>query len=231
MAGNLKILGLAVVAVFSLSAVVASTAWAQQGKITSDGPVTLDLTETGANSWTTFGLKGECPGTFTGHEYNVTPHKSIAAGATKITITAFYSIGKCVVFHSGGEQSVTVTMNGCDYVLNLGSTVEADRYALTTDIMCPPGKAIEMHNWFPAVFGKCTLTIKSQTGIGGATVAANTGSNDLSITGTFKEILLERHGSGFGCSSETSTGGTRHVNLTIQGTDGFKNVRPIGISD
>ncbi len=44
---NLKALGLTLAAVFAMSAIAASAASAQQGTLTSDGPVTLYGTETG----------------------------------------------------------------------------------------------------------------------------------------------------------------------------------------
>lgn len=44
---NLKALGLALVAAFAMSAVTTSVASAQQGTLTSDGPVTLKTNELG----------------------------------------------------------------------------------------------------------------------------------------------------------------------------------------
>jgi hypothetical protein len=60
---RLKTLGLALVAVFALSAVAASAASAQQGKLTSDGPVTLTITETGVeqNFFEMFTSKSPAP--------------------------------------------------------------------------------------------------------------------------------------------------------------------------
>lgn len=65
---NLKALGLAAVAVLAFSAVAASAASAQQGKLTSDGPVTLTGEDTGVNFFKAFGSEVRCPDSkYTGH--------------------------------------------------------------------------------------------------------------------------------------------------------------------
>src|ERR1044072_3755126 len=80
---NLKAPGLALMAVFALTAMAASTASAQQGTLTSDGPVTLIGTETGEpndNSISMFGTTIRCPGsTHTAHHSNGSPHTTIRA--------------------------------------------------------------------------------------------------------------------------------------------------------
>jgi hypothetical protein len=97
---NLKALGLALVAVFALSAVAASAASAQQGFITSTGPVTLDGVEDGTNYFEIHNLEPfgkvrvECPGsTFKGHEVGST--KGIPSGAKTATITPNYNNLTC----------------------------------------------------------------------------------------------------------------------------------------
>jgi hypothetical protein len=88
---NLKALGLALAAVFALSALTASAASAQTvGKLTvaSGTSATLDGTENGVNRITVFGSFVECPGsTGTGHEFGTTPHVPVPAGASKVTLT------------------------------------------------------------------------------------------------------------------------------------------------
>ena len=91
MARNLKALGLALFVVFALSAVAASAASAQVGKLTSDGPVTLFGTQTGEaknNALIAFGGETTCTkASYTAHKYNVTPHDDIPSGESSITIT------------------------------------------------------------------------------------------------------------------------------------------------
>jgi hypothetical protein len=104
---NLKVLGLALVAVLAMSAVVASAAMAQNGLITSDGPVTLTGSETGANTnfWDAFGLQLTCPGSTTvGHKVGTS--EPIPSGSSEITATPNYK--NCVV--SGLNWPATVTM-------------------------------------------------------------------------------------------------------------------------
>ncbi|HET8862857.1 MAG TPA: hypothetical protein VFM94_06380 [Solirubrobacterales bacterium] len=127
MTRNVKAMGLALVAVLGMSAIVASAASAQQGKLTSDGPVTLTGSPTGTpdlSDFTFFGSSNsECPlYTYTGHKYNVTPHELIPSGATAITLSVSY--GK---FCNVGGAPMTADMNGCDFVLDIeGTTGSAD---------------------------------------------------------------------------------------------------------
>lgn len=226
MTRNLKALGLTMVAAFAMSSILASAAFAQQGMLTSDGPVTLHG-EAGTYTWTTFGLVVKCTGlSFTGHKYNVTPHTSINSGATQITLTPL-SMEDCTM-HDGTEEQrkVTVTMNGCDYAVNIEGAVEKNKYAASTDIVCPEGKAIELHNWFP--FPNCTVTIKSQSGIKNGTVK-NTESGDITLEGGFKEILIEKHGS-FLCPTESSKSTTLSMAATLEGRNEAGGSTAIAIS-
>ncbi|HSS05082.1 MAG TPA: hypothetical protein VLK89_07860 [Solirubrobacterales bacterium] len=214
---NLKTLGFALAALFAMSTMAASAASAQ-GFISSDGPVTLEMFETGVglNATTMFGQKVECPGTvYTGHQYNVTPHQLIPGGATTITVTPHYNNATCKSFP--GPHKATITMNGCDYVFHIGDTIGADLYGLTADIVCPAGKVIEKHvyvapNNEEALF--CTYTIKPQAGLVGAHVTTTTGVNDIDITGAFKNIHVVKHGP---CGAGTTNAGEWDIDLTVKG--------------
>ncbi len=220
MARNLKALGLALMAVFALSAVAASAASAQQGVLTSDGPVTLDMTETGAgqNATTMFGEKIECQGTiYTGHQYNVTPHIPIAVPTTLFTVTPHYNNANCTSFP--GPRKATITMNGCDFVFHIGNTVGADRYALTADIVCPAGQKIVKHVYLAPNNEEvpwCTHTIGTQFGLPGARLTTTTnGANDVDIIGAFENIHVEKHGM---CGAGTTNFAKWDVDLTVKGT-------------
>ncbi len=234
MTRNLKALGLALAAVLTMSAMVASAASAQQGKLTSDGPVTLEMTETGspsggANLFTTFGEKVECPGqTHTGHKFNVTPHQPIESGSTTITLTLGFKLGVCFV--GTGGLPTTWAMNGCDYVLHIGTTVAANEYALTTDIVCPAGKHIQLEefNKHPGGIRLCTFTIKPQNGIAGARVITTSASDDLDINGTFGGIHVERSGL---CGSATTASGEFHIDVTARGTNSEGAATGITVTD
>jgi hypothetical protein len=178
---NLKALGLTLVAVFAMSAMVASAASASV--ITSDGAVTLKGTETGvagSNSLSAFGQTLQCPGsTYTGHKVNVTPHVLVPSGATETTITPTYV--NCVDQES---RPLTVDMNGCDYVFKDATNVSAGTYSILVDIVCPVNKSIEVTG------GVCTLKVGAQTNKAGFHLT-NTGSgtsDDVDLTGEIKTI-------------------------------------------
>jgi hypothetical protein len=142
---NLKALGLALVAVFALSAVVASVASAQNGTLTSTGPFTLDGVNTGAasaNQLTAFGGTTQCPNvTYTAHKYNETPHKFIPNDVSTVTITPHY--GVCTSEFVFTSFPTTIDMNGCDYVFHIeGTTPGVDTYTVKATVECPTGKHI-----------------------------------------------------------------------------------------
>lgn len=230
---NLKALSLALTVSFAIGAVVVSVASAQQCVLTSDGPVTLNMSETGVdqNATTMFGEKIECVGTvYTGHYFNVTPHIAIPGAATTITVTPHYNNANCTSFP--GPRKVTITMNGCDFVFHIGNTVGADRYALFADIVCPAGQRIEKHVYVgpnDELESWCTYTIKPQAGLPGARVTTTTGgANDLDIVGAFQNIHVEKHGM---CGAGTTNFGEWDIDLTVKGTSMGGQATPITVTD
>jgi hypothetical protein len=227
---NLKVLGLALVAVFAMSALAASAASAQgvQGEFTtSNGTAqTLIGTETGvagSNALTSFGAKIECPGsTYTAHKFNVTPHVAIPNKETTATITPHYK--NCVAFNPASHP-ITVTMNGCDYVLHIGVTTGgvAGTYGATVDIVCPPNKVIEVHVYNNAAHTEllCTIKVKGQNGLAGAHVTNTAGTGTFDLTGLILGIHLEREGlcllDGKG---STTTAGELDIDLNVKSSSG-----------
>lgn len=226
-------MGFALAAILAIGALAASVASAQQGKLTSDGPVTLEGIETGEvvnNAYTTFGMGVECPGfSLTGHKYNVTPHEFISIGSTTLTITPHVKLGICYI-GIGSPQPTTWLMNGCDYVLHIGTTVTADEYAVTTDLTCPPGKHVQLEqfNEHPGGVRLCTYTIKPQNGIAGPRLITNTAADDVNLAGTFKNIHLERSGL---CGSATTATGEWHVDMTFKGKSTIGATTGITVTD
>ena len=220
---KLKAVGLALTVACAFGAVLSSAASAQNGRLTSDGPATLDMTEIAgqANAFTVFGGTTDCPGsTFTGHKYNVTPHEFIPSGAETITITPEYTSSSCQELEEGKKSKLTVTLNGCDYVLHLGGTVKevADTYATTLDVVCPVGKSIIKDVYFAENNENlkiCERTIGSQSGLSGGTITDKT-NGDLEIHGTYGGLRESRSGL---CGSETTETGAIDVNLTVKGTN------------
>ncbi len=234
---NLKALGLALVAIFALSAMLASMASAsRQGVLTSDGPVTLDGEEDGPNFFADPPAPGkvECPGSIvTGHRYNVTPHEAIPkTGETTVTITPHFENCK------NGGSKVTVTMNGCDFVFHVGETtekVEDGEYKLTADVICPAGKVIEVHQYLASNNENvltCTLTVPEQKGITGFDISNDVKegktTETLTATGTSKNVHVITEGL---CGSSTSLVAEQTINYTIKGTNATKEETGIKITD
>jgi hypothetical protein len=231
---NLKVLGLALVAVFAMSAIAASAASAQNGRITSTGPVTLDATEitTEVNALTAFGGEVKCPGsTITGHEVGSTT-KGVPSGAETATLTPDYNQAACVAVFSGTTHKATVTMNGCDYVLHAGTTTGvADTYSATVDVVCPAGASIIVDAYFAASNENlkiCEITVGPQTGLAGPTIKDTT-TGDLEVHGTFTGIHASQTGAGC-IGGSTTTTGQFHANLTVKGTNGAKENTAISLS-
>jgi|GEM_PF-1818906 len=233
---NLKALGLALVAVFALSA-MAATAASAQGKITSDSPVTLVISETGAagaNALTAFGYSVECPGTtYKGHKVNSTD--LIASGSTTATITPTYK-QPC---HVNGGRQATIAPNGCDFVFHVGGTVSAPIYNVMADVVCPVA-ADGIHvtvfgNTPPAAHGAniCTFEITGgalNQGLTGA--AAVTAGNHINVAGTFHSIHVERTGLCiFDGNGTTTTAGQFHLDATVAGKSSGGGATAVSLSD
>jgi hypothetical protein len=226
---NLKVLGLALVAVFAMSAVVASAASA--GELTSTtSPVTLISTETGAaeaNQLEAFGGFTRCPGTkFTGHKYNVTPHELITTPTSTITITPDY--GSCTTTLGSLENApTTVDMGTCDFVFHIGALVSAGTYKVTGTEVCSSGH-IQVTVFSSAAHSLrlCTLTTEAPAaGVGGPHLT--NGAGDVNISGTFASFKVVKSGL---CGSATEEGGKLKVDATIKGFTGGGAETGISIS-
>jgi hypothetical protein len=224
MTRNLKALGLALVAAFAMSAVAASAASAQNGVLTSDGPVTLRATQTGeasANSYTAFGLQSYCPeATGVGHEYNTTPHEFIESGSSTATMSPS-NVGRCL---GGGVFPATVDMNGCDGVYHIEETVGEDEYATREQLICPEGNHINL-----TLFSSeskhlesnpfCITTVtENEEGYSGL-VAQDTTNGYIDVTGTIEGILIHRESptGSILCTTGTTESGVIHVDGTGEG--------------
>jgi hypothetical protein len=197
---NLKVLGLALVAVFAMSAVAASMASADD--LTSESsPVILSGKQEGSDVLTITAGNIAC--------------KEIKYSGTTITPTTTVTVTPSYPEKtSAGEQNCTalgfpsiIHTNGCTYLFHIngaGSTTG------TVDIVCPAGKEITVTTNAPATI-KCTLHFPAQTGLGPVTYI-NTGA------GTTRELRIETKitnlkyshtaGTGLGtCTTGTGTTG------------------------
>jgi hypothetical protein len=228
---NLKVLGLALAAVFAMSALTASAASAQTtiGKLTvaSGTSATLDGTETGVNRITAFGGFVECfASTVSGGKYRTTPHQSVPAGASEITLTPNWV--NCTAVDGLGSHKATVTMKTCDYEARIGETTGgvANTYGLSIGVKCDgfgDTIQIDVYAFSGSELGgiQCTVKIKAQEDLTGAHLTTDTVNDDLSITGEITNIHAERSGSG--CATETTAFATQDIGLTVKGTDGSGN--------
>lgn len=233
---NVKALGLALIAVVVLSAVAAQVASAQ-GKLTSDGPVTLVGQVTGPvaeNSFTMFGGSTICPTlNIGGHEVAVTPHKPVPDGATQITVTPHF--GPCT---SLGFPS-TVDMNGCDLVFDLKETTVLSTYRVTVTYECDVGKHPVVTIFSSAAKHTanepfCQLEFTPVTDPGKQNVTArNTAAGHIDITGTIEGLEAHKKSptGSILCPSETTTAGVIHMDMTVEGRNGGGQVTGISLSE
>lgn len=247
MAGYFKSLGVALTTAIALCAVAAPVALAQeeQGLLTSPTPVTLNAAETGepasnANALTAFGAAIRCPGsTYTGHKYNVTPHDLILSGAVRITLTPHYKQENCTA--AAGIFRATVQTNGCDYVLRLGKTEpvenDEDTYAASTDIVCPPGKSIEVRVYTTEPKHDndepfCIAHVREQVGLEGAHFT-DTGTGLIDIEGTFEGVHAERTtlADPVLCPTQTTSIAKFDIDLTIDARSAGGEPKALSISE
>lgn len=244
---NLKALGLALVAVFALGAVVASAASAQQGTLTSDGPVTLkseELGVAGENALTAFAGPNvvECSGgtktVYTAHTYNVTPHVPIVTPATTATLTPHY--GTCVAKIGATTFPATIDLNGCDFDIHIGVTTGGvnGTYGVTFDVTCPVGKQIQVTIWTNATdhankaTPMCTIDVKEQLGLAGAHIT-DAGAGNLLLKGTVLNIHATKTKSPTHpllCPEVTTATSSFHINATVKGFTGGGGATAISLS-
>jgi hypothetical protein len=239
MSRNLKALGLALIAVFALSAVVASAASAQNGKLTSDGPVTLFGTQTGEaklNAVSLFGGETTCmKAAYTAHKYNVTPHELIVSGESSMTITPNY--GTCVWRNGGIAWFATYDMNGCDYALHLGTTKAASVYNTTTTIQCPVGQHITVTLFTTAAEHTagnsfCHFTITEKAAGYPGLLATDTKNGKVDLTGTVENITAHKKGSEpVLCQAGETNIGKIALDITLEGKDKAGAATAISLSD
>jgi hypothetical protein len=212
---NLKVLGLALVAVFAMSAVAAGAASAEKYAFHSAGPfTTLTGTQAGATNdvFTTDGGKVTCN--------TATYHGTIEAEETT-TISLAPTYSSCTLEPFG---SAVVSTNGCTYLIHAETRVGENDYTTNTDIVCPAGKEITVVG---TLFGttKCTIHIPAQnlgTGITVTNATSAGGVSDIQAHISFSNIkYTETAGSGFGaCTSTSGTANGAYSGFaTISGDD------------
>jgi hypothetical protein len=165
MVHKLKYLALAIGALCAIGAMLASSASAQEitGNVKVEKEATITATDV-VNSTLTYnatqrvvchvhydiGLQNE---TVTGSPGK---HKPVPIGSEYRTFTATPTYTQpnsletskpgCRGFNGATETRMTVTMNGCNFLLHLDTTIEGTQeYTVDATLVCPEGKKVEIH--------------------------------------------------------------------------------------
>jgi len=136
---KLKVLGLAFLAVFAMSALTASAAQAQL-KVTTTGPTWLTFSGSKAKGGDTLTNQTFTVGTLQVACAAVSGHATVTNGATEVTATDI-TYSECA---SNLPGPITITMNNCDYKFHGGKTDPSNaEHGIEgeVDLICPPGVA------------------------------------------------------------------------------------------
>jgi hypothetical protein len=175
---NFKALGLALVAVFAMSAVVASAAQATPGTLTAEGrTVTVTGEQVGEHVFTlTDHQTPPGSGVFANTKCKKTHFDGIGSvtdGATSITVTPTYI--ECTAF----GQPATIEHTSCKYVLKTETPTPAGTgWHVNTAIVCNPGDEIHVQT------GTCSVTVPAQEDLT-TSEATNSGTS-----GTGMDLLM-----------------------------------------
>jgi hypothetical protein len=220
MTRNLKVLGLALMAVCAMGALMASAASAQtQGKLTSDGPVFLLGTDTvgGVNELVYPGLPAtKCPGSHYKASAVGNQAVGIANGATQFTVVPNYTACKVGIFPA------TVVMTSCDYVFSLGLTTGgvAHTYGLGASVVCGvAGDTIHLEVYSDEAHTKkiCSVTFGAQTPTSELHATYNTATKKTRVHGVAKNIHANRTNLG-GCPPSATTNAAEYkVDVEVSG--------------
>jgi hypothetical protein len=193
---NLKVLGLAVVAVLALTAVMASAASAASYTASAYPATATGSNTKGSEVFTTEGGKVECDSHFQG---------SLSAASSTLTVTPKYT--GCEAF---GFLEATVSFESCDYLFHATSTSST-----TVDVVCPAGQSVKI------TAGTCKVEIKAQTGLksvgttnSGSSVIAKPNVTGIAYTVTQDGFLCPFGGTG------NKTGATYTGEVTLSRVGG-----------
>jgi hypothetical protein len=217
MTRNIKALGLALVAVFAMSAVAASSASALH--FTGGSGITkVHGAQVGLNVFTANGSPVECEeATFSG--------AVTAATTTEQTVDPAYN--KCRF--ASKTVNATVDINGCAFILTIPNAPNVNN---PVHVECPTTGSI-VHNGFNntkviivTVPGLCEITIPEQTPTGGGVKyepGTSGGKKDLTVNANVTGIHYTTHGNCQILSGKatdfTWTDGSYVGKVTVSGTN------------
>jgi hypothetical protein len=226
MARNLKALRRVLGAATAMSLIFASSAWAQV-VLTSDGPVKLTATESSATI-TAFGLKVACHAQYSIGNIFSTPHGTTAVPTSELTAAVTYT--GCLAYIGETKAPATVTMNGCDEVIHLGSVIGPFEISGTVDIKCPEtATQIEIHAYTNSEHKTsiCTTKIPLQNGLVSGFVKT-VGSN-VTLGGPVTGMHVTKTGLLCGGTAETNSGEI-DMDAVISGTSAGGAATSISVS-
>ncbi len=207
MSRKLKALGLALMAVFAIGAVASSAASAE---VTKSGLFTasvgaaeqakIDAEQVGVNTFTINGLSLTCGTvTLTGNPVTTkaSPEQDIVEGnkkgpeSTDVTLAPTFGPNNCHVVIAGLTKTITVTTNGCAFVLDAKTTETkgvVSNTALST-LECPTGKKIEVHIYSTTATETTTTCTYDIEPAANTTVSGITLDNKVNTPGSANDIL------------------------------------------
>jgi len=203
MVRKFKFLGLALVAVFAMSAVGASAASATVEFRSEGAPVTLTGTQEGeSNAFDVQFGEVKCKSA----KYTGT---TTTATATTVSVAPAYA--ECTF----AGVATTIDMNGCTYLLHV--TNAGPPYTGVVDVVCPGGAQIVVTGGT-----KCIVDVGPQTNLGPVTYT-NIGSGTtrevtLDLAGLTNITYTQTPGTGVGkCTSLTTGAGKYTGTATVTG--------------
>jgi hypothetical protein len=144
-------------------------------------------------------------------EYNGKP--AVAGSTTEAPVTLEPKYEKCHSLTALGTKTTTVTTNGCVYEVEPTVTVtesEQEHFLGLTDIVCPAGKAIEVHVYNTTnesdagASTLCTFDVPAQNNLPGITLTNESSGGDIVADFKLESITVTKT-SGFVCGSEKQT--------------------------
>jgi hypothetical protein len=220
MTRNIKVLGLALMVTFALSAVVASAASAKHHFWAELAPTVGTGEQVAQNIFTTSAGEVKCNTA----KFEGTQGTELAS---ELTVTPTYT--SCTAF---GFATTHVKMNGCDYLFTT-PTVDLGGGQFTgapPHVKCPGVAQIEITPTFPIFGGSvCTVKIPPQTPTSGHVIYKNEGAGitrDVLVTAKVEGIHYTSDSSTCGPTGKTNTDGKYTGSVTLQGfqdTDATKD--------
>jgi hypothetical protein len=178
MTRQLRVLGLALLAVLATSAVIASAAQAVPQFTASSYPATATGSNTkGSESFTTEAGTVQCDSHFQG---------SLSAASSTFTVTPTYT--NCEAF---GFLDATVNMEGCSYIFHATEKVTTDHYRSHVTVECPSGKSIKI------TAGTCKAEVKAQGNL--TTLTTTNSGGSVTAMPSVTNIAMTVTQDGFGC--------------------------------